>query len=208
MRHKKIFLSIDFDFWNYDQDLFIDHVRYFIKYAEKKRIDVTAVTNHQQMLRYVDASDARILFNLDTHSDLVTKKVSIFDCGSWVSYVKWRRLGTYIWMHAGSLNDGDCSSFRGGDFFGHHDKKIDYTETDWRQLKRISVQNELNQMSISRRLCGAMPYVSAISFCTSPGYTNHSLFKLGKNLLQFYNIPILRGRLDEKFYGIDEKYPP
>lgn len=201
-----VFLSVDFDFWNYCPNNFYQDISFLIQLGKKYKIPITAVTNHQQMLRYIDKDKARVLINLDTHNDIITKDSNIFDCGSWVSYVKWRKDGTYLWIHAGPVCEGDVSAFRGGNFYDFRDPlRIDYTHTDWKLLKRIPAS--LYRLKMSSILKRYLSQISFISFCVSPAYTEMDLQKLGKALLKTKDIPILRGRKDEDNYGVEREVP-
>ena len=83
-----------------------------IESALNHRRQPLMVMNHQQLLRHVNESGAEKLINVDAHSDICARsETTRLQCGTWISYVKWRKSGTYVWVRndpdarAGNCND-------------------------------------------------------------------------------------------------------
>lgn len=190
--NKSVFLSLDIDFFN---PLSIHHrERRITRFLNKLRClaPISAVMNHHQMLDKVNNFAGNTLFNLDSHSDLADKDVQDFNCGTWISYVKWRRKGKYIWGHnLGNPCDGCCN---GGDkfIFGYHG--VNKGLSDWNKLKTKRFDN------LSFRLPAG---IKEICICISPSYSDNDLIKIAKDWLRNNNIPFLRGRRnDNNFHKI------
>jgi len=105
-------LSLDLDYFNpfiqtleQEEKLRASLISLFLS-ARKKGIPVTAYTNHHQILPLVNQCKTRTLINYDSHSDLMMERYVWEDgndglnCGTWVSFVKWRNEGEYRWVHA------------------------------------------------------------------------------------------------------------
>lgn len=90
------YISIDVDFWIKDTKALTRSLMSLMD--NKGDIPIVAVMNHQQLLPHVNKADARHLINIDYHSDLNNITVKELHCGSWVSYVTWRREGRYTWI--------------------------------------------------------------------------------------------------------------
>jgi hypothetical protein len=108
----KTYLSIDIDFWNdwLIPDKVYDYLSRLCHQLWKSRVPMVAVMNHQQLLNPVNESQARRLINIDKHSDLADSRVDRLNCGTWISYVKWRRdNGRYLWLHKHSAWEGECN---------------------------------------------------------------------------------------------------
>lgn len=110
MHKTPTYVSIDFDFWNENPELAYEEVDNFLKNL-KGKIPMIGVMNHQQLLPYVNKSRALKLVNIDYHSDACSvQDLSSLHCGSWVSYVDWADIGTYIWVRpVDSSGCGNCN---------------------------------------------------------------------------------------------------
>lgn len=105
----KIFLSIDLDFWLTPEPA-LKSIADVMKYAAEHNIPLNVMMNHQQMLPHVNHSAARTLVNLDQHSDARDVRVDRFDCGSWISYVNWRKDGQFVWAKNNpDMARGNCN---------------------------------------------------------------------------------------------------
>jgi hypothetical protein len=227
----KTFLSIDMDYWNlnsrYSQkntDAIDDGVKkIYIQYngvrteyyafiamyladlvrgARQRRIPVTAVDNHQQMLPFVDKSKARRLVNVDTHSDLASKDVEIFSCGSWISYVKWRNKGVYEWWSQEDAMEGDCSIPNDGRPIWSVGRRARLARVDWSDI-------------IYKRMYGALKPVHEmlddvvhLSICESPGYSDVRLLPIFQNLVRLEGIRHFKGSVYDDDAQLEGVKPP
>ena len=201
------FLSIDLDFFNpFCDGEYADsrrHVwlarRYLDSVARqcrKRGIPLSAVMNHQQMLRHVDQSGATRLINLDTHSDLVSRDVSSFHCGSWTSFVKRRRESTYHWIHAGLVYEGECSShpiFAGA-------RRPRHTMTDWKRVIRTKV-------SRMPRISTLLKGVVHASVVLSPAYSYSELEPVFRRWVKKWEVPYTKGVRREHVLAGTERRP-
>ena len=188
----KTYLSFDLDYYNYTSTTLkmlakIEKTLNDITaFSQEYRVPVLAVMNHQQLLTDVNNSQCDTLINVDTHSDLVAYEDSFeLNCGTWVSYVKWRKNGSYFWIHADETSYGDCSGdaqiFVAGRRYN----------TDWRRCfhKRSKLFPELG------------PDIKSIGVCLSPDYVDSygKVLNIFKKWVKLNNIPYLKGRTDESF---------
>jgi len=188
------FLSVDIDYWNLVDngldyaDAFLDRLAYTAKLQD---IPLSAVMNHQQMLPHVSASSARTLINIDTHSDLAPKGAEVLDCGSWVAYVPWRRQGTYHWIHASELRDGDCSlAVYSTPMFRNTGRPA--ASSDWRSIRHRTTSS---LPAVSRLLKDC----SGICVCSSPDYADGDLYEYFTQWRREYNLPYKHGRKNEDY---------
>jgi len=109
MGQMKIYLSIDLDFWNQGSHSY-PHMKRFLReaisYVPRKRLFV--VDSHEKLISSVNRSGCDTLINIDWHSDLSNRLDPSFkdnpeynkvNCGSWASFIKWRKDGIYTWIH-------------------------------------------------------------------------------------------------------------
>jgi len=112
--------------------------------------------NHHQMLRCVNQSHARRLVNLDAHSDLANKDVDELNIGTWISYVKWRKQGQYIWLrNASDPYGGEC----GYSFTYPHARHTDWSSVTTHHIDYVPTLRDLNKMSVVE-----------IGMCMSPAF--------------------------------------
>ena len=199
----KKYVSVDLDFWNdcHPHDVENDLNRLF-SLARKKGIPIVAVMNHQQLLRYVDASKARELINLDTHSDLgCVDTVDEFNCGTWIAYVRWRHRGIYRWLHRKTVNDGECAWER-PIFMNEHCTRVRTRpeNTDWKKVTHRRVKKMPNISDLLKD-CVEMGFVM------SPAYSDYDFEEVFRKTLKKFDIPYKKGRRDEEFYGAERKPP-
>lgn len=103
----KTFLSVDLDYWN-EVDNGISRMVKYLKSIHASNIPVVLVKDHDEMLPFVDQSEANFLINLDYHSDLADLCIKDekpvlenreFNCGTWINWVKCRNKGRFLWIH-------------------------------------------------------------------------------------------------------------
>lgn len=197
------YLSLDLDFFNAagrGKPRFLDLVEQNLErvgeFIRARGVPAVAVMNHQQMLRFVDASGCNRLLNVDTHSDLAETDVDEFCCGTWVSYVKWRKTGSYVWHHGYSAGRGDCSArdvlFKPRSPYNRGER------SGWESVFHI------------RRL-GMPPLtedITSVGVCLSPSYVDFpdESAELLREWTKKYNVPYVRGRKDEHF-GVTRRPP-
>jgi hypothetical protein len=191
------YLSLDLDFFNAAgkqvEPVFFGlvekHLKQVGEFVKRTGTPCVAVMNHQQMLPFVDESGCDTLLNVDTHSDLADTGVNEFSCGTWVSYVKWRATGKYVWQHGYSAYHGDCSSF--SNLYRPRPGRQRGEMSGWRFATHV--QNR--QMP---RLTSA---IKSIGVCLSPSYVDFSeeTGEIMRNWAKKYGIRYVKGRLDENF---------
>jgi hypothetical protein len=177
----KTYLSIDIDYWNLGTSRDLDReLNSLLRLANN--IPIIAVMNHQQLLPIINTSGANHLVNIDEHSDLTACDVNELECGTWVSYVTWRRTGTYLWIRSqkgtayGSCNGEDNSWNKGNDW-----KKA--------ESKYINPDN--------LRLVKYLSNCVGIGICMSPNYANYDLMDIFRKVIKQYNIPYKKGVMRE-----------
>lgn len=191
------YLSLDLDFFNAagegDRPTFLrlvdEHLDRVAKFVKRRGVPCVAVMNHQQMLRFVDDSGCDTLLNVDTHSDLAEADVTEFSCGTWVSYVSWRKKGRYVWHHGYTAYRGDCSGnvnlfrprprFERGQLSGWNDV------IHRRSIKMPALTNN----------------ITSIGVCLSPSYVDYAkeTGDMLRDWVKKHNIRYVKGRLDEHF---------
>jgi len=189
----KYFLSLDIDFWNGTPVPYVkQYLNQIARHAKRWNINLTSVMNHQQMLPLVNKSKARHLLNIDTHSDLAPANVAQLDCGSWISYVKWRGEGIYEWVHRSPCAIGDCASaVHGLIIFRDGQASIDDV-TDWRKIThRLSPG--------APRPSYIVPQCADICVCMSPDYADDALQDLFTAWRIEHGIKYTKGRRDENY---------
>lgn len=200
MKNNKIFLSIDMDYWNdWSEDICYETLWNILnktKYLPRDR--KTAVMNHQQMLRFVDKSLARHFVNVDYHSDLAATGCDVFECGTWISYIKWRKENNakYTWIRpVRNVYAGDCSNF---EIFENINKNylqpiIKPTNTDWNEIKFkcISPKRLLKDNIFNN--------VSNVSLCLSPTYIKSNILEdIFREMVDRFNLRYYKGVRDEQ----------
>ena len=191
------YLSLDLDFFNASgrsaEPLFLGLVEYNLErvaeFVKRRKIPCVAVMNHQQMLRFVDQSGCDTLLNVDTHSDLAEASIDALSCGTWVSYVKWRKTGQYIWHHGYTAYRGDCSG--GANLFCPRPRHKRGQMSGWRDVHHKK----------TTRMPPLGNDIKAVGVCLSPCYVDFPE-ETGELLRDWYDrhrIPYVKGRLDEHF---------
>lgn len=162
-KNPPIFLSIDSDFFD---------ARHEIEFATvldacTKHHNISAVMNHQQMLPLVNKSSARILLNLDRHSDLGEgDETEALGCGSWVNYVKWRGEGRYIWVHPDDPDMiGDCN---GGPKLFVHKQTAPNLPVSWGAATHHTFPDDRECLDI---VVQWLNIADEVCICMSPDYT-------------------------------------
>lgn len=211
------FLSVDIDYWNYfnhphapgttiipDYNIASQHLKAYlirlVRFAKINNLPITAIMNHQQMLPLVAKSGAQELINVDSHSDLCFENVDSLACGTWVTYVPWRKNGSYHWIHGNSATNG-CSE--GGELFQRGQrvsvKKID--RTGWKKVshQKIKPINLPGPQSLIPRCVG-------ISVCMSPAYACDNFVDTFREWVNEFNVPYKKGLTKENHMRL--KQPP
>ena len=184
-----IYLSIDMDFWTDPAQA----ERCLVKFLDGRgKTPTIAVMNHQQLLPYVDKSRARTLVNVDYHSDLHEANTQEFHCGSWVSFVKWRKQGRYLWVRQ-TVNSSQGSCNHKG--FGPNWN----SNTDWLSAQTV-------RCACRPDLCKYLPKCVGIGLCRSPAYAEEPLQNLYFRLLKKYRIQYIVGDLTENV--TEHRRPP
>ena len=102
----KSYLSIDLDYWNEDDGE--EALSPFFEEVFRLNLPIFVVESHDVLLKKINPSKARILYNIDFHSDFVgymSEEECVIELGedpidsNWVNYVKWRSEGEYVWIH-------------------------------------------------------------------------------------------------------------
>lgn len=190
----KTYLSIDMDYWNGCTPAYTFKSLFnLLERLQNKGIPMMACMNHQQMLHHVNNSNARKLINLDTHSDLAQPAIDRLNCGTWVSYIKWRHQGEYIWCHRDSISAGDCS--RWGSKYGRifpNNGMINKISSDWQKIQRIKMHLP-NYKYLTN-------HTVAAGLVLSPEYVEDELECVFYDAIKKFNLNYLKGRRDE-FYS-------
>lgn len=188
----KTYLSIDMDYWNGRTPAYTRRSLFsLLKRLKKKRVPMMACMNHQQMLNHVNDSNARRLINLDTHSDLSQPDVDRLNCGTWVSYVKWRQKGEFVWCHRHSIDQGDCSRWNGRRIFCSNGA-INKIASDWKKIKRTKML-----LPNYRYLTN---YTIAVGLVLSPDYIEDELEHIFYEAISEFNIDYFKGRRNEDHF--------
>jgi hypothetical protein len=103
------YLSIDIDFWNKNRNY--EHLRKFLELAKGCAYNISIVDSHEQLKDHVNRSGCNNLINVDYHSDIYDVKTPryhdfledhserVYNCGTWVNFVKFRYKGRFTWIH-------------------------------------------------------------------------------------------------------------
>lgn len=88
---KKVYLSVDLDYWTGDirtkrgMEQFVNKI--IDKYEEG--MPVKLVLDHHRLLNHVNKFEVDTLINVDYHSDIVEETANeSLDCGSWITFVR------------------------------------------------------------------------------------------------------------------------
>ncbi|MCK9567489.1 hypothetical protein M0R72_00905 [Candidatus Pacearchaeota archaeon] len=176
----RTYLSVDVDFWFEPTRARKQLV--LLMQRVGKNIPIIAVMNHQQMLASVNASNAQRLINVDAHSDLTESSVRRLNCGTWVSYVTWRKLGEYIWIRPDAGFQNSCN----GD-----DRAIWNAGTDW----KYSVSRYISSKNL--KLTTYLQGCVGLGLCMSPAYATTGVVEVFREIVDRYGIPYHKGRLSE-----------
>lgn len=185
----KTYLSVDIDFWNdWRTDTQVHELlRNLCMAVRKSCIPMRAMMNHQQMLKFVNASHARRLVNIDMHSDLGDRSTSKLNCGTWVSYVKWRHDGIYQWIHKHSAEKGECNQyppiFTERSTYG---LLSDWGYVGQQKVKRTPSVERLMKLDIVD-----------FGLVMSPAYANYEFIPVFREIVKEFRIPYIKGRWHE-----------
>jgi hypothetical protein len=183
-RTEGTFLSVDMDFFDYREPRLTTE---FLESLLSLKVPVTAVMNHQQMLRIVNDSPSRYLLNMDLHSDLQANWLATsLHCGSWVSYVKWAPSGTYHWWDC-SETHGDCSV---EDYIFYKGKSF-VTKTSSTRWKDIRYTYSLKNPNLSNI------NIIEVAVCMSPSYSHPAVIPIFRQWVVSNGIRYIKGRKKE-----------
>lgn len=188
----KTYLSVDVDFFNGRSDEILEeYLKNLLKYSKDNDVPLVAVTNHQQLLGFVNKSEARKLVNIDEHSDLTDNSYHVLECGTWVSFVKWRKEGVYRWIYSGSYpSRGDCN----GDYtIFHSERIIDRGASDWKELGVKTMEGKIPTFS---NINGD---VVDIGVCLSPSYACNPLHDVFYDWVEDNDILLIEGPKSEGY---------
>jgi hypothetical protein len=172
------YLSIDIDFWN---DLDAAEKALSRLLIRRGSIPTRAVMNHQQLLQSINRSGADLLVNVDEHSDLADTDITIFECGTWVSYVKWRTQGSYLWIrNQRGTSHGSCN----------HGQKTWNMGSDWWSSRSVFETQEVN-------LCPYLRDCVGIGLCLSPSFCVSGAKELFEMLVKAFHISYTEGQANE-----------
>jgi hypothetical protein len=188
----KTYLSIDFDYWRTTwPKLGVSTITDVVKRAKKRGIPIIAVMNHQQMLKEVNESYADRLINVDEHADLSGADVEVLNCGTWVSYVRWRRGSEYLWIrNSRSTSLGDCNGSGGRWNFG----------TDWYKTTSKYGGKDLRLTPFLRNCVG-------VGLCMSPEFSTETMQDFFRELVRENGIQYRKGRHEESIIARTLKPP-
>lgn len=209
MNSKRIFLSIDIDFYSFDKKGYRNRNNDFSILANCKN-PIKCYTNHNHMLPYINSSQYDELINIDAHNDLALfdehniKNTTHVDIGTWVDFVKWRKTGKYTWIHPYKTNKnlihyGDCSGntlqeicndYTNIKLNSNYKKYKSHVKSHgWNEIvftnKRISLRSLLQKNEVT------------IGLCLSPEYSDEKDFDFLKNFVNINNINVKRGFKNE-----------
>jgi len=197
----RTYVSIDLDFFNgMSPDVVESTLDNFFASALRRRVPMVAVMNHQQLTRFVDESCAKKLINIDMHADIVDSDVQEFNCGTWISFVRWRHRGHYHWVHRHSVGDGECS-WADPIFMGlHNQPRTRGHITDWKRVSRRKVVG----FPYSRTL---LSNCVSVGFVLSPYYVDAELEPVFRTLVKRYQMRYIRGIRNEDFHSVSRTPP-
>lgn len=156
---KDTYLSIDLDYWNNVTPTMIR----FLKQVMKLEVPVLLCKSHEQMLRNVNSSGAKVLVNVDYHADLCeddpNNKPPKIECGTWVNAVKWRKSGCFVWV---CPNKSKCYASGEGRCDSSRDPETDPFKNKNNGWKKTKVRTGLKNVNLSR--------VKAVGIAVSPDY--------------------------------------
>lgn len=185
-----IFLSIDLDFWRFPEEA-VPAIEQVVGFVRQRGLPCTVVMNHQQILPLINASPARTLVNIDEHSDLSGPPINDLNCGTWVSYVRWRAEGRYLWVrnHPNSYH-GCCNGGLGRWNYRH----------EWASARTT---HAAQHRALDGRLTSD---VIEVVLCLSPAFTPEAVYDVGRKMLKGF--PYRREVKNEHQQGRTCRPPP
>lgn len=195
---KRIYVSIDMDFWNgLQSDVAENYLRALLQIARPRRIPIHMVYNHQQLTRHVDRSRANVLINIDQHSDLCGTDIQVFSCGSWVAYVRNRQNMLYRWVHRHHVYQGECN---GSDHPIFTTRTIHREYTDFKKIERRRVTR-------APRIHTYIDNCVGIGICLSPSYTDENFRDVWWEIVHEFKLPYENGNENE-YFNEETRFPP
>jgi hypothetical protein len=195
------YLSIDMDYWDHAynafnclQNLFQKLYTHDFKMWHQKYNPIVAVMNHQRLLPHVNERRSDLLINIDKHSDISSEEnLKDLNCGSWVSYVKWRKSANYLWTRQHSIWIGNCNGYD-----REHYKENPWNKGHgWNDTKTVARGDCLDIYSFTKDY-----QLTGVGLCMSPDYIHSKeLEQVFREIVKLYKIPYCKGRRSEN-YGI------
>jgi len=155
-----------------------------------KPFPVVAVQNHQQMLRHANNHSADILINIDQHSDVAAEtEIKELNCGTWVSFVKWRKQASYLWVRSGPVWIGNCNG-----------NNVDGYENRWNQghgWKSAKSTLRSEKLDLCKLVKGYT--LTGVGLCMSPDYIDREIEGVFRKIVKLFEIPYTKGRRNEDY---------
>lgn len=182
-RNRSVAVTVDLDYWwcgkrvrNWKRSLRDTLFSLFDKNDYKP---IQLYQDHHHVLPDLNKTTHDHLINIDYHDDIManTRKLprkEDLNCGTWVSYVKWRRKANYTWLkpsdHNFSREEGRCC-----------DDNIweDTSLTDWKNVNTFNGLAYLDEV-----LTDDSVRLGHISVIASPNYTHHDVLDYFCTLLR------------------------
>jgi len=179
----KAYLSIDLDFWMHEGNT--QKANQFFNKVFSLDVPKLFVIEHEELLKDINESKAKILYNLDYHSDICSDnqihKEEKAEDGTWVNFVSWSKKGKYVWICPDVEECYECSAgtCHGEDEFDPFKYPIEHS---WRS---IIVTQKLKTIDWRR--------ITNVGICLSPCYTCANSIKdvtkkLGLSENKLYNL--------------------
>ena len=195
------YLSIDSDFWMSPKKAFNAlHGFYIALYKGKLKslrgawpwfnFPVVAVQNHQQMLRHANNHPADILINIDQHSGVAAEnEIKELNCGTWISFVKWRKQADYLWVRSGPVWRGNCN---GNNVDGYENRWNQ--GHGWRKATSILRSEKLDLCNLVKDYT-----LTGVGLCMSPDYIDREIEGVFRKIVKLFEIPYTKGRRNEDY---------
>lgn len=175
------YLSIDLDYWETVTPTMLQ----FLRKVFQLNVPVLLCKSHEQMLRNVNGSNARVLINVDYHADLCEDdaggKPPTVECGTWINAVKWRKSGSFIWV---CPNKKKCYEIGAGRCDSSRDPETDPFKNRNNGWRKARVRTGLKHVDLSR--------VKAVGIAVSPEYLEWNTETSLNRLLERRNNYFLR----------------
>lgn len=183
----KCFLSIDTDYWTSPNKAYIA-LNSLFGYLQNHPTPTIAVMNHQQLLGYVNDSKSDLLINVDTHADIAAEDqfLTELNCGTWLSFVKWRKQADYLWVRSGYIWQGNCNGVAGERWNRGH---------GWNSAKTKKMPENLDLVDLVKDY-----ELTGVGLVLSPDYiVDGELEEVFRYVISRYNLLYRKGRRNENY---------